>query len=84
MKTIYISLFISGLFCVTAIADGLTNLKNHTGKSHISFYDKGFLNDPIMQFESNRLRTKMDQHIFSVREGTKGGYDSSGGVCGCN
>ncbi|MDA1354327.1 MAG: DUF4266 domain-containing protein [bacterium] len=53
-------------------------------KTELSFYEKRYLNDPIMQFESDRLRTKVDQHIYQIKEGSRGGYDSAGGACGCN
>lgn len=52
--------------------------------SEISFYDKGFLNDPVMQFDNDPLRTALEQHTLKVREGSIGGYDSAGGSCGCN
>ena len=66
---------------VTA-ADLQTTSSSDSGT--IQFFDKGYLNDPIMQFESDPLRSALDQHIFGIREGSIGGYDSAGGSCGCN
>ncbi len=50
----------------------------------LNFYDKGFLNDPIMQLDNDGLKTALDQHIYKVREGSIGGFDTAGGSCGCN
>ena len=69
------------LLGVTYADDFLVKEDNDKG---IKFYDKAILSDPIMQFDRDVLRRQMDQHIFYVREGSRGGYDSSGGACGCN
>ena len=53
-------------------------------ESSLSFYDKAMLNDPIMQIDMDQLQTGLEQHVYKVREGSIGGYDSAGGACGCN
>ena len=53
-------------------------------ESELSFYDKAILQDPIMQIEMDSLGTGLEQHVYKVREGSIGGYDSAGGSCGCN
>ena len=50
----------------------------------IPFFQKGKLNDPIMTFDMDPLETKLEQHIYQIREGSPVGYDASGGSCGCN
>ena len=66
------------LFSATEEAASLTS------GGDVSFYDKGFLNDPIMQLDMDSLKTALDQHVYKVREGSIGGFDSAGGACGCN
>lgn len=58
--------------------------KSNVDKKNLSFYQKGRLNDPIMSFDMDPLQTKLEQHVFQIREGSPGGFDSSGGSCGCN
>lgn len=75
------------LFLIHTIACAQTQEDQTTKvnkKNELSFYEKRYLNDPIMQFESDRLRTRLDQHVYQIREGSRGGYDSAGGACGCN
>lgn len=50
----------------------------------VEFFQKGKLNDPIMSFDMDPLATRLEQHIYQIREGAPGGYDASGGSCGCN
>ncbi len=62
-----------------------SNLNSRVGNNEgLNFYDKGFLNDPIMQTDIDSLKAILDQHISKVREGSIGGFDSAGGACGCN
>lgn len=76
------------LFIMSFLIVGALNADNardpEVDTANISFYDKGLLNDPLMQFESDALKTHLEQHLHQVREGSIGGYDSSGGSCGCN
>ena len=53
-------------------------------ENELSFYNKAILQDPIMQIEMDALDTGLEQHVYKVREGSIGGYDSAGGACGCN
>ena len=47
-------------------------------------FDKQYINDRIMTIDYGSHRSRLDQHIYQVREGSIGGYDSVGGSCGCN
>jgi hypothetical protein len=37
-----------------------------------------------MQFDDDVQAVSLEQHVYSYREGSTGGYGSSGGGCGCN
>jgi glucose/arabinose dehydrogenase len=39
---------------------------------------------PKMQFNPTPEATELEQHVYSYREGSVGGYDAGGGGCGCN
>jgi hypothetical protein len=39
---------------------------------------------PKMQFNPAPETTQLEQHVYSYREGSTGGYDAGGGGCGCN
>lgn len=58
--------------------------KNHKKEKTLSFFQKERLNDPIMSIDFGTHRALLDQHIYQIREGSKGGYSVSGGNCGCN
>lgn len=37
-----------------------------------------------MQFDSDALDAKLEQHVYASKEATTGGYGVGGGGCGCN
>ncbi len=39
---------------------------------------------PRMQFDPEPEATLLEQHVYSYREGSAGGYGGGGGGCGCN
>ncbi|HWO27117.1 MAG TPA: DUF4266 domain-containing protein [Kofleriaceae bacterium] len=45
---------------------------------------RGQLAKPKMQFNPAPEATQLEQHVYSYREGSAGGYDAGGGGCGCN
>lgn len=47
-------------------------------------WEREVLADPIMQLEPDPQEAALDEHIFSTREGSAGGYGAAGGGCGCN
>jgi hypothetical protein len=47
-------------------------------------WEKGQLAKPEMQFDADPLEAKMNQHIYTSKEGAGGGYGVGGGGCGCN
>ncbi|MBT8131673.1 MAG: DUF4266 domain-containing protein [Gammaproteobacteria bacterium] len=47
-------------------------------------YERGYLADPIMQFERDPVAAAYLNHVFEAREGARGALGSDGGGCGCN
>ena len=39
---------------------------------------------PKMLLNPSPEATLLEQHVYSYREGSTGGYDGGGGGCGCN
>ena len=37
-----------------------------------------------MQFDPDPLEARMNQHVYTSKEGSSGGYGIGGGGCGCN
>jgi hypothetical protein len=46
--------------------------------------EKEFLAQPSMTFGGDGPSRKLDEHVFSNREGAFGAGNVSGGGCGCN
>lgn len=47
-------------------------------------YERERLADPIMKFSRASLPDKHREHVFVVREGSRGATGTQGGGCGCN
>jgi hypothetical protein len=47
-------------------------------------YEREHLADPIMSFDANPIASGYMDHVFEVREGSRGATGSVGGGCGCN
>ena len=47
-------------------------------------YEREHLADPIMSFDRNPISSSYLEHVFEVREGSRGASGSVGGGCGCN
>ena len=45
---------------------------------------RGRLAKSKMQFNPHPEAATLEQHVYSYREGSTGGYDGGGGGCGCN
>jgi hypothetical protein len=50
----------------------------------VKAYERGHLAKPKMQFNPDPEENQHEQHVYSYREGSVGGYDAGGGGCGCN
>ena len=47
-------------------------------------YERERLADPIMQWSHGALADKHREHVFVVREASRGATGVQGGGCGCN
>jgi hypothetical protein len=47
-------------------------------------YDRENLADPIMAFTRAEISQEFLEHVFDVREGSRGATGGGGGGCGCN
>lgn len=47
-------------------------------------YQRETLAAPRMQLDPDPEAVLVEQHVFSYREGSTGGYGGGGGGCGCN
>lgn len=47
-------------------------------------YEREWLADPMMSFGEGPLADQYRQHVFEVREASRGGGGGVGGGCGCN
>jgi MYXO-CTERM domain-containing protein len=54
------------------------------GCTHVQAHQRGTLAKRNMQFAPDPTEDELDLHMQQSREGSSGGYGSSGGGCGCN
>lgn len=47
-------------------------------------YERERLADPIMNFSRDPLAAKNREHVYDVREASRGATGVQGGGCGCN
>lgn len=47
-------------------------------------YERELLAHPAMQQPVWRAKARRDQHVFEVREASRGAGGAAGGGCGCN
>ena len=47
-------------------------------------YERERLADPVMKASLNELPGRQQDHVFVVREGSRGATGVQGGGCGCN
>jgi uncharacterized protein DUF4266 len=53
-------------------------------KPWVKPYEREHLADPIMSFDRDPVSSTYLDHVFEVREGSRGATGSVGGGCGCN
>ena len=47
-------------------------------------YERERLADPVMKTSLNELPGRQQDHVYTVREGSRGATGVQGGGCGCN
>ena len=57
-----------------------------TGCSYkkVQAWERGNLANPVMLRDSNASQAILEQHTYSAKESTAGGYSTGAGGCGCN
>tara|TARA_B100000035_G_C20858335_1_gene490704 strand:+ start:161 stop:382 length:222 start_codon:yes stop_codon:yes gene_type:complete len=55
-----------------------------TPKITVSPMERYYLADQVMKADRDPLFTKMNDHAYFSREGSRGGRGVGGGGCGCN
>lgn len=54
------------------------------GCAGVKPWEREYLADPIMRFDSNKEEKAVREHLMGTREGSTGSFGVSGGGCGCN
>ncbi len=54
------------------------------GCAPVKPWEREYLADPIMRFDSNKEEKAVREHLMGTREGSNGSFGVSGGGCGCN
>ncbi len=73
--------YLAGFFPIIAIA----LLSSCSQITPVKAWEKGILASETMRYGGpNPMIKKFDEHIFTSKEGSKGGGGVSGGGCGCN
>jgi hypothetical protein len=47
-------------------------------------WQRGYLAQPEMAWQTNDLEAALNKHIFFSKEASSGGNSAAGGGCGCN
>ena len=50
----------------------------------VQAWERGNLANPVMLRDSNASQATLEQHTYSSKESTAGGYSTGAGGCGCN
>lgn len=55
-----------------------------SGCAQVKPWERGNLSKDIMTWQTDPLKSSLDNHIFFSKEGSSGGGQAAGGGCGCN
>ncbi|MFQ5329688.1 MAG: DUF4266 domain-containing protein [Thermodesulfobacteriota bacterium] len=69
---------------IVLIMAALTLAAGMSGCAGVEPWEREYLADPIMQFDSDREEGAVREHFLGTREGSSGSFGVSGGGCGCN
>jgi hypothetical protein len=53
------------------------------GCTSVQPWEREYLADETMQFDPDPLMAQWHQHVREIREGGRGGFNGTGGGCGC-
>lgn len=54
------------------------------GCTTVRAFEREVLAQPRMQLDPDPEASLVEQHVYTYREGSVGGYGGGGGGCGCN
>jgi hypothetical protein len=54
-----------------------------SGCASVKPWEREYLADETMQFDPDPLMAQWYQHVREIREGGRGGFNGTGGGCGC-
>jgi cytochrome c biogenesis protein CcmG/thiol:disulfide interchange protein DsbE len=63
---------------------GVRVAKSSQATGTVKAWERGYLADPIMNLDGDRLTQVLRDHIHASKEGAAGNGGSAGGGCGCN
>ena len=81
MRALRSLFFLSGTAVVLACASGCAFKPI---EPWVKPYERERLADPAMKASLNELPGRQQDHIYTVREGSRGATGVQGGGCGCN
>lgn len=55
-----------------------------SGCAQVKPWERGNLSKDVMAWQTDPLKSSLDNHIFFSKEGSSGGGQAAGGGCGCN
>lgn len=61
-----------------------TMLKTGCSYENVRPWERGRLANPVMVRDANPAQAILEQHTYSSKETTAGGYSAGAGGCGCN
>jgi Domain of unknown function (DUF4266) len=67
------------IVAVSLLAFGAGSL----GCASVRPWEREYLADETMQFDPDPLKAQWNNHVREVLEGARGGFNGSGGGCGC-
>jgi hypothetical protein len=69
------------LSCASLVFISLCACSNVAG---VKAWEKGYLANPEMRFDQDKLMSKNTEHVYASKEAAAGGVGVGGGGCGCN
>ncbi len=63
---------------------GVRVAKSVQATGSVKAWERGYLADPIMSLDGDRLTQMLREHIHASKEGAAGNGGAAGGGCGCN
>ena len=71
---------------LSLIAAALFSLSSISGCTYqkVNVWQRAHLANPVMVRDASSAQASLEQHAYSAKEATAGGYTTGAGGCGCN